>query len=138
MPGTDWKDELVAYMVDGDIRIDPDVHQEFGFLESRKYGWFLPMQPPTERYEWVGGGDFPTKTGHSYCVAREPESIDSMPGFINWTSQVIVLAASQGATKSQEREAAINLAVRLGCATVVGIILLASFLVIPFLKTPPA
>ena len=97
---SEWSDELIAYMVDGDIRIDEDVHQEFGMLESREYGWLLRMPSPTPRYEWVAySDDYPTKKGHSYCVALEPDPVDQMPEFMNWLTIVIVLAASQGTTK---------------------------------------
>ena len=135
---SEWSDELIAYMVDGDIRIDEDVHQEFGMLESREYGWLLRMPSPTPRYEWVAySDDYPTKKGHSYCVALEPDPVDQMPEFMNWLTIVIVLAASQGTTKDQERAAQMTAWTRMVVGATMCILLLAVFIFIPFLRVPP-
>ena len=134
----EWRDELLAFMLDGDIRIDPDVHQEFAMLDSKKYDWLLRMQQPTPRYEWISESDYPTKSGHSYCVAREPEPIDAMPEFINWTAEVIVLAASQGDTKAQQEAELVNALTRLIAGTLVGLLIIGVFLVVPFMRVPAA
>ena len=130
-----WSDELIAFMVDGDIRVDPDVHQEFGMLDSKKFGWLLRMQRPTPRYEWLAD-EYPTKTGHAYCVAREPDPVDAMPEFVNNIMAVIVLAASQGTTKDQAAAAQTTALTRLIVGVGVGILLLGMFLVVPFFRAP--